>query len=143
VALRPNDAAALYDLGWMLHYTKRQYNAAEKCYRRALALVPEFGDATNALGEIACNVRGDAKGAEALYRKAISIYGDGLYHAELARLLLDTNRRGAAIKHTQRAIALGYTDTSNPIFDRLGIDPRPSSGAVGNSLRDVLKALTS
>ncbi|HEX8236502.1 MAG TPA: hypothetical protein VF600_11135 [Abditibacteriaceae bacterium] len=143
VALRPDDAGALYDLGWVLHYKKRQYNAAEKCYRRALALAPEFGNATNALGDITYYVHHDAKGAEALYRKAISIYDDGLYHAELARLLLDTNRRSEAVTHTQRAITLGYTDTSNPIFGRLGIDPEPSSGAVGDSLRDVIKAFTS
>jgi Tfp pilus assembly protein PilF len=143
VALRPDDANAIYQLGWMLHYKKRKYNEAEKFYRRALALAPEFGDATNALGDITYYVHRNAKGAEALYRKAISINDDGLYHAELARLLLDTNRRSEAIMHTNRAIALGYTDTCNPIFERLGIDPRPKSSARGDTLKDIMKAFTS
>lgn len=123
IALRPDDAQALYELGWMLHYKKRVYPEAEVLYRRAIVLRPQFDDAINALADITYYVHGNAKAAEALYRRALSINDDGLYHAELARLLLDQNRRDEATSHAKKALALGYDDTSNPIFARLGLNP--------------------
>lgn len=119
----PKNANAHYAYGWIEHYVNGNYGVAEQHYVAAIAADPRHSDAINALGDITYYVHGDYMKAEELYRKAISIKDDGLYHAELARLMLDQGRHAAAVGRAKRAIELGYTDPINPIWERLGIDP--------------------
>ena len=77
------------------------------------------------MADLTYYVHHDAGGAERLYRRAIALKADGLYHAELARLLLDQNKHDEALAEANKAIALGYIE-SNPAFDRLGLKPQAS-----------------
>lgn len=122
--LLPNDPAPMEQLGEMLHYKKRQYAQAEKLYRDALKLNPTYPNALKCLGNLTYYVHHDAAGAETLYRRAIALAPDeGIYHAELARLLLDQGKRAAALTEARAAIAQDYVDSGNEIFTRLQLDP--------------------
>ena len=123
VQLNPRNAEAHYQLGWILHYQKRTYREAEELYRKAIALRPDYAEAINSLANITYYVRRDAAEAERLYRRAIALKWNGLFHAELARLLADQGRRDEAVAAANRAIALGYRDSSNPIWAQLDIKP--------------------
>ena len=124
IALMPNNPAPMEQLAEMLHYKKRQYPEAEKLYRDALKLNPTYPDALKCLGNLTYYVHHDAAGAEKLYRRAIALApGEGIYHAELARLLLDQGNRAAALAEARAAIAHDYVDKNNEIFTRLQIDP--------------------
>lgn len=119
--LRPDDARAHYECGYLQHYKKRTFRKAEMHYRRALQLWPDYADALNSLGDITYYVKRDAKTAEKLYRQAIANGNAGLYHVELGRLLLDQGKRSAAMNEAKLAVGAGYTE-SNDLFNRLQID---------------------
>ena len=124
IKLLPNNPVPMEQLAEMLHYKKRRYPEAEKLYRDALKLNPTYPDALKCLGNLTYYVHHDAAGAEKLYRRAIALAPDeGIYHAELARLLLDQGKRAEALTEARAAIAQDYVDSKNEIFARLQLDP--------------------
>lgn len=65
----------------------------------------------------------DNEKAEELYRRAVALKGDGLFYAQLARLLSDTGRKTEAEEQALIAMGLGCMDKTNPIWKDLDINP--------------------
>ena len=117
--LRPDDAGTHVDCGRMLHYKMRLYRRAESHYRQALKINPDLSPALCALADLTYYVHQKPAEAAAMYRRSIAIDNSATAHAELARLLLDQGKKGEAYRETQAAVAAGFTDETNPIFQRL------------------------
>ncbi len=83
--LKPDYAAAFYNLGNLLRQGKRS-GEAEACYRRALAIRPDYPSALISLGAVveeACRM----DEAERLYRRALALRPDDALRIRLATLM--------------------------------------------------------
>ena len=68
-----------------MHYNRRDWAEAERCYRRALEVEPGYALAYFNLGNL-CDERGDAEGAQTCYEKALTLnasYADAHYNLAL------------------------------------------------------------
>jgi tetratricopeptide (TPR) repeat protein len=72
IALDPKHASAHNNLGQVLRTVRKDYDGAERHYRKAIELAPTAAKYTN-LGALLKNVRKDYDGAENMYRKAIEL----------------------------------------------------------------------
>lgn len=88
---RPNEpaVAAIYNNLGQIHKARRDPDQAIVCYRRAVAIAPDFADAHNNLGNALIGT-GASEEAIACYRRALAVEPDHL----LARYNLATNLIG-------------------------------------------------
>ena len=107
IELAPKHAPAHNNLGDILLYFKRDYDAAIVCFRKAIELDPEYAEAHNNLGK-ALQRKGQVDEAIACYRKAIEL--DPKYvgaHINLGAILCDIKRDyNAAIVCSREAAKL-------------------------------------
>jgi tetratricopeptide (TPR) repeat protein len=90
----------------LAHEAARDFAAAMRCYRRALARDASFGDAAVNLARL-LHEAGRAKEAVALYERALALDPrDAEIHYNLALALEDTRGAAAAVHHYEHAIAL-------------------------------------
>ena len=123
VRLDPKNAQSLYQYGACLHYDRRSYRRAEKFYRAALALAPNYSRPTGSLADLTYFVHNDVRGADALYRRAIALDPQTAYHYEdYARFLALTKRRPLAMKVIVNAQRLGGSP-DHPVWQELGVRP--------------------
>ncbi len=72
IALDPKHAAAHNNLGMLLKNVRKDYDGAERHFRKAIELKPTAAKYSN-LGALLKNVRKDHAGAEQMFRKAIEL----------------------------------------------------------------------
>ena len=125
IALDPKDAAAHCNLGNVLKNVRKDYDGAERHFRKAIELDPTAASSKthNNLGNLLKNVRKDYDGAEKLYRKAIELDPSyALAHNNLGNLLKDVRK--------------DY-DGAEKLY-RKAIELDPSYAALHNNLADCL-----
>lgn len=64
-------AAALTNLGYLIYSVKKDYDEAERLYRRAVEAAPNDPAALNNLGLLLATARRDFAGAESMYERAL------------------------------------------------------------------------
>lgn len=99
---RPNDALPHYKIGTVL-LRLRRHTEAESCFRKALALDPEYIDATNNLCVVLMEKKEYAE-AEPMLRRGLSQQIDHFnMHLNLGDLLVNTGRQIEGVYYLRRA----------------------------------------
>src|SRR5262249_34878899 len=94
--------------------------SAAECYRRTLALKPDYAPAHYQLGH--CLLRqGDRTGALEAFRAAVRYRPNfAACHRDLGSLLAENNAVGAALIHLQQAVRLNPADVqAKKLFEHL------------------------
>ena len=111
IALDPKHAAAHNNLGMLLKLVRKDYDGAERQYRKAIELKPTAIRYNN-LGSVLKDARKDYDGAETMYRKAIEL--DPKHASACWNLsdLLEKQRNDipGAIEFTEKYIQAGNPD---------------------------------
>jgi tetratricopeptide (TPR) repeat protein len=107
--LDPLNAMALNNLAGLYHYNRRQFDEAEKIYRRAIELFPSFPYPFGNLGNLLVE-RGRLDEAEKMYRKTLELIGDKpesvVTWVSLGKLREKRGETAAAIQAYRKALAL-------------------------------------
>ena len=121
IALDPKHAMAHNNLGLVLNNVRKDYDGAEKMFRKAIALDPNDAYAHSNLGIVLKEVRKDYDGAEKMYRKAIELdpkYANARWN--LSQILEDQkNDIPGAVKLMEEYVNLGGIPGWNDGKDRL------------------------
>ena len=120
IALDPTHTAAHVNLGTVLRTVRKDYDGAERMFRKAIELDPETALAHNGLGSV-LYLRGDNDGAEQMYRKAIELdpkYAHALWNLSLI-LENQKNDVAGAVKLMAEVVRLGGTPGGGDGKDRL------------------------
>lgn len=116
----PQNSAAMFFLG-VLFDKQGKPKEAEQWLRKAIEVDPKDHSAMNSLG-VALHKQGRLKDAEDLFRNATQIRPNaGLYHANLAEVLFDTNRKEEAFVEAKKAQELGVKE--HDVYKKLGLKP--------------------
>ena len=109
IALDPKNAAAHNNLANILWKVRKDYDGAERYYRKVIELTPTASRYNN-LGTL-LNARKDYDGAERMYRKAIELEPkDTRAHWNLSAILEHRkNDVAGAVKHMEEYVRLGGT----------------------------------
>jgi tetratricopeptide (TPR) repeat protein/anti-sigma factor RsiW len=107
--LDPLNAMALNNLAGLYHYNRRQFDEAEKTYRRAIELFPSFPYPYGNLGNLLLE-RGKLDEAEKMYHKTLELIGDKpesvVTWVSLGKLCEKRGDPAAAIQAYRKALAL-------------------------------------
>ncbi|HVF10872.1 MAG TPA: tetratricopeptide repeat protein, partial [Abditibacteriaceae bacterium] len=132
VELAPGQAWHITNLAWFYYQVRLDYDAAEREFRKALAIDANSASAINGLGNIYYIRAGNAAGAERqkfleeakqFNLQAIALDPtDGRYHADLALNLFRQDRKEEAMAEARQAITLGYKGP-HPVFEDLNLTP--------------------
>ena len=113
--LNPKHAAAHSNLGNVLQTVRKDYDGAERHYRKTIELDPKHATAHTCLGSLLHTVRKDYDGAEKMYRKAIELDPKQTHARWNLSLILENQKHDipGAVKLMEECIRLGGT----PGFD--------------------------
>jgi Tfp pilus assembly protein PilF len=128
VALRPDAAAAHFNLGNTLLYDKKDVGGAVAEYRAAIECDPTFAYAHSNLGN-ALRARRDLDGAVAAYRRAIELAPrDAISHNNLGNALYDNKDLAGALAayrtaiDCDRSLAVAHYNVGNVLRDQRDLD---------------------
>ena len=118
IAADPKNAIAMFNLGIILEDAGK-VGEAEVQYRAAIVADPKNADAMFNLGVLFYK-QGEFVKSEVQWRAVIEVTpDDGLCHANLALVLLDSSHKDQAMIEAKKAQELGLK--SHPVFEKLGL----------------------
>jgi membrane associated rhomboid family serine protease/Tfp pilus assembly protein PilF len=118
VRLRPNDADAYQQLGW-LWYMEERYDESIAAYQRSLAIRPGDARVEQDLGDVYFHAE-NYELAEPFFRKALERGVDqdeaATFHYEYANLLLELNKRDEARPALAKAVEANQSASSSRLL---------------------------
>ncbi|MDP9137126.1 MAG: sulfotransferase, partial [Pseudomonadota bacterium] len=121
-----------------VHHRRRELEAAERCYRKALSADPGNADANNLLGVLLASRRKLGMAAHHLRLAVAARPGEASFRNNLGNALVSATEYPEAIRHLEEAVRLdpGYAEAHANLGKAYG-----SAGRIGDARRQFERAL--